>query len=187
MEEELLGTMPDRRLARRLKRSVESVAARRVAKRIPIFNPKKHRWKPADDKLLGERPDAHVAMLLGISKLAVHHRRRRLGIAPRGARKFAPTTPWQTEEDSLLGTAPDTEVARRLRRSVANVSRRRRHLGIQPHGHHWTPDADALLGKMRDKKLAARLGCTVKAVCRRRERLGIPAWRKRSKDSEARA
>jgi hypothetical protein len=156
------------------------VAARRAAKGLPIFNPKHHQWKPADDKLLGERPDAQVAMLLGISKLAVHHRRSRLGIAPAGGSKFAPPKSWQPEEDALLGTAPDTEVARKLGLAIATVSRRRHHLGISPRGHRWTPDADALLGKMPDRQVAQRLGCTVKAVSRRRERLRIPGCRRGS-------
>ena len=89
-EEELLGTMPDRKLARRLKRSVLSVASRRRARHIPIFHPKKHRWTPADDKLLSERPDAQVAMLLGISRLAAKHRRLRLGIVRPGRDMFVP-------------------------------------------------------------------------------------------------
>jgi len=158
-----------------LKRSVASVATRRAAQGIPIFNPKKHRWTPADDKLLSERPAAQVALLLGISKMAVLHRRSRLGILPPGGKQFVRPIPWQPKEDALLGTASDVELAGRLGRSIANVRNRRHHLGIQSHGHHWTPAADALLGKMPDKKLAGRLGCTVKAVARRREALGIPA------------
>ena len=40
-EEQLLGTMPDARLAHRLKRSVETVRTRRAHKGIPVFGPKK--------------------------------------------------------------------------------------------------------------------------------------------------
>ena len=166
--------MPDRRLARQLKRSVKCVATRRASKGIRIFNPKKHRWTPADDKLLSERPAAHVALLLGISRTAVVHRRSRLGIIRAGGRPFVPPVPWKPKEEALLGTATDVELAVRLGRSVGNVRNRRQRLGIQAHGHNWTPAADALLGKMPDKKLAARLGCTAKAVARRREELGIP-------------
>ena len=112
-EEELLGTMPDRRLARRLNRSVQSVAARRRARHLPILHSKIYEWTPVDDKLLSERPDAQVAMLLGISRLAVQHRRLRLGIS-RPGRDYVRLRPWQPGEDALLGTASDSEVARRL-------------------------------------------------------------------------
>ena len=116
-----------------------------------------------------------TALFLGISRLAVHHRRCRLGISAPGGRPYHRQRPWQPREDALLGTASDVEIARRLGRTVANVSHRRHRLGIPSHGHRWTPEADALLGRMPDQKLGRRLGCTAKAVARRRERLGIPA------------
>jgi hypothetical protein len=166
--------MPDRKLARRLKRSVQSVAKRRRARHIPILHPKKHRWTPADDKLLSERPDAQVAMLLGISRLAVKHRRRRLGIG-RPGKQYVRPSPWRPEEDALLGTASDRELARRLGRTISSVRQRRIQLGRQTPCHHWTPEADALLGKMPDQAAAQRLGRTVVAVTTRRRRLGIPA------------
>ena len=83
-EEALLGTMPDRRFARKFKRSVRSVIVRRCEKDILLLKRQKHRWTPADDKLLGARSDAQIALLLGLTTLAVSRRRQRLGIpAPR--------------------------------------------------------------------------------------------------------
>jgi len=79
-EDELLGTMADRRLARRLKRTFHSVRSRRIKKGIPVFNPRNHIWKPEDDKILGTRPDEQVALLLGVTLQSVYHRRHRLGI-----------------------------------------------------------------------------------------------------------
>ena len=93
-EEELLGTLPDERLARRLKRSAETVRTRRAHKGIPVFNPKKHWWTAEDDKLLGLRPDAQVAMLLGIGVGAVRHRRNQLRISlPEQMRIISPPSP----------------------------------------------------------------------------------------------
>ena len=77
----MLGTMTDERLVRQLKRSVETVRTRRARKGIPVFYPKHHWWTPEDDKLLGLRPDAQVAMLLGIGVSAVRHRRNQLRIS----------------------------------------------------------------------------------------------------------
>jgi hypothetical protein len=174
MEEELLGTMSDRKLARQLNRTVDSVAARRRARRIPIFHSKIHKWTPDDDKLLTERPDAQVAMLLGLSRLAVQRRRLRLGIF-RAGRDYVRLRPWQPEEDALLGTASDMELARRLGRRISAVRQRRIQLGLQTPCRHWTPETDALLEKMSDKAVAQLLGRTVRAVSTRRQRLGIPA------------
>jgi hypothetical protein len=167
--------MTDRRLARRLNRSVQSVAARRRAGQIPVFNPQRHRWTPADDRLLSERPDAQVAMFLGISRMAVKHRRVRLGLPPRGRKLPTAQAPWQPQEDALLGTAPDLAVARKLGRPIYNVRRRRIQLGLQSPFRHWDARADALLGKMPDQAAARRLGRTVAAVATRRKRLGIAA------------
>jgi hypothetical protein len=86
-EKELLGTMDDRRLARRLKRTVESVRGYRKQKGIPVFKRKTHAWTPEDDKILGTRPDKQVALLLGVTIQAVSHRRHRLRIRFRPRRK----------------------------------------------------------------------------------------------------
>jgi hypothetical protein len=177
-EEELLGTMPDKRLARRLNRSAETVRTRRANKGIPVFNPKKHWWTPDDDKLLGLRPDAQVAMLLGIKASAVKHRRQQLRISlPGQERKISPPKPWGAEDDAMLGTVPDAEVAHRLGRTASCVKARRVRLGIASYYRRWTPAEDVVLGKIPDERLAQRLGRTVEAVQARRERLGIPAPR----------
>ena len=149
-EVELLGSMPDRRLARRLHRSVQSVTARRRAAHIPIFNSKIHRWTPADDKVLSERPDAQVAMLLGISPLAVKARRLRLGML-RPGREYVRLRPWQPAEDALLGTASDSELARRLGRGISSVRQRRIQLGLQSPCHHWPPKRRRCWGKCQTK------------------------------------
>jgi hypothetical protein len=58
-EEALLGTLSDKRLARKIGRSVEAVRARRQSKRIST----KKRWRPADDKVLGTRPDSQILQI----------------------------------------------------------------------------------------------------------------------------
>ena len=172
----MLGTMSDARLARRLKRSVETVRTRRAHKGIPVFNPKKHWWTAEDDKLLGLRPDTQVAMLLGISVTAVKHRRNQLRISlPGQTTKAAPPKPWLPEEIAMLGKVTDAQVSRRIGRSVTSIQAKRLRLGIASSGHHWTAECDALLAKFPDKVLARRLGCTVEEVQARRERAGIPA------------
>jgi hypothetical protein len=53
------------------------VAARRHLKRISLIK----QWKPEDDRLLGNRPDAQVALLLKRPLHQVAYRRRQLGIS----------------------------------------------------------------------------------------------------------
>jgi DNA-binding CsgD family transcriptional regulator len=170
--------MSDQLLARRLKRTPESVKTRRAAKGIPICDPKKHRWTADDDKLLGLRPDAQVAMLLRITVESVKHRRHQLRISlPGQERTIAVPKPWRAEDDAMLGTVSDQEIASRLGRSATSVKARRTRLGIASNRHWWTPGQDVLLGKFPDEELARRLGRSIEAVRARRERLGIPAPR----------
>ncbi len=81
-EDALLGTMSDRKFARKFKRGVRSVIVRRCGKGIPLLVRQKYRWRPADNRLLGKRSDAQIALLLGLTQLAVSRHRQRLGIPP---------------------------------------------------------------------------------------------------------
>ena len=62
-EDRLLGTQPDKVLARKFGRPVSTVRHRRWKKRIRV----KKDWRPEDDRILGMRNDREVAMLLGRS------------------------------------------------------------------------------------------------------------------------
>jgi hypothetical protein len=101
-ENALLGTIPDKRLARRLKRSYDAVAARRLRQGIPSCNPKRKLWRPEDDQILGTRPDGQIALLLRRTVLSIRNRRRKLGVRAKRARFFEP---WTIAEDRLLGTS----------------------------------------------------------------------------------
>src|SRR5437667_6934650 len=68
------------------------------------------RWTKAEEKLLGAKPDAEVASILGRSQFAVQIRRHSLGIPARSENRSA----WTPQEDKLLGTLPDSEVAKIL-------------------------------------------------------------------------
>src|SRR5437667_8890369 len=79
------------------------------------------RWTRAEERLLGTKPDAEVAALLGRTRFAVQLRRHSLGIPAR----YEDRSAWSPEEDKLVGTLPDTEVARILGRSIGSVKARR--------------------------------------------------------------
>ena len=147
-EDALLGTMPDKKLARRLKRTYDAVAVRRLNKGIPPCNPKRKSWRTEDDKVLGSRPDDQIALLLRRTVFSVKNRRRKLGIRSKRARL---SYPWTAGEDQILGTRPDPELVRKLGRSLESIRNRRRKLGVQaaPLDKAWTPRELKLLFALR--------------------------------------
>lgn len=199
-EDRLLGTKPDRVLAREFGRSVAAVANRRNQKHIRILKP----WRPEDEKMLGSRTDREIALLLGRNPTTVAFHRKSLGIPAK-----AKPRKWTAAEDAALGTKPDTELARVLRRTTAAVLARRTKLGIPradgvfrvikrarrkdadgktPNAAEaspgtargswstWSLEEEALLGKVTDAEVALKLGCTLARVRKRRLRLGVPCW-----------
>jgi hypothetical protein len=87
-EEALLGTKPDKTVARLIGRSVTAIQVRRGLKGIPITNPKHKPWRAEDEAVLGTRPDRQIAMLLGRSLIAVKTRREMLKIRPYPGRRI---------------------------------------------------------------------------------------------------
>ncbi len=176
--------MPDQRLARKFHRAVSAVRSRRIGGGIRAFNPSRHFWTAADDRLLGTRPDDQVAIFGGATVKAVVHRRAKLKIPPAAQQIERQRRSWT--EDALLGTAPDAEIAHRLGRHTSSVQSRRLKLGIRHRTvrkrRPWTPEEDARLGTAPETEIAARLGRQVATVCIRRKKLGIPnacrhSWR----------
>ncbi len=192
-EDRLLGTMPDRELARRLGRTVTAVTHRRSVKHVQIMKP----WRPGDLKVLGTRSDEEIALLLGGPISTVRTKRWSLGTPPKA--KFRP---WTAAEEAALGTRPDEELARALGRRVKTVARRRQELGKSKPGGGvkwikvaaqgvgtagavntakgkrgwctWKPEQDALLGRFTDAEVARKLGIKLPRVRRRRMLLGVP-------------
>ena len=120
-EDSLLGTKPDRHLAREFGRTVQAVVTRRQKKRVLMSR----QWSAEDDRLLGKRTDRQVALLLGRLTGTIGARRRKLGIPP-----IRMPQPWTPQQERLLGTMPDEELARRIGRTKAAVIRRRYSLPV---------------------------------------------------------
>ena len=116
-EDRLLGTKPDRALAKKFSRTTTAVAARRHLKHISLIK----KWRPEDDKLLGNRPDAQVAMLLKRPRYQVAYRRRQFGIAF----KHPDYHLWKPGEIAMLGRQPDRKIAELTGRTVKNVRHKR--------------------------------------------------------------
>jgi hypothetical protein len=165
--------MPDMKLARRLKRSYDAVAARRLNQGIPSCNPKRKLWRPHDDQVLGTRTDHQIAMLLQRTVHSIRNRRRKLGIPTKLAKNYRP---WTNAEDRMLGTRLDHEVAHKLGRTRQSVCQRRRKLGIKPAPFHkpWTSRELKLIGTMPDLDLSRLIGRSMAAVRVRRYLLRLP-------------
>ena len=161
-EERLIGTMPDRAVAKRLRRSVSAVTARRKQKEIPYLNPVLRPWQEAEIKLFGKASDEKIAKRTGRTLKSVRGKRQELGLLVRPHPR-----PWMAREDRLLGTKPDTKLAVQLNRSRMDVYWRRLKLEIRPaverSAHrNWTPAEDKLLGAASDAAIGRKLGTSSK-------------------------
>jgi hypothetical protein len=87
-KEALLGTMPDRKLAKLLGVSLIALVAQRQRKHIRSIDARRA-WTPAEEALLGTATDDEVARCLGRTTVAVCLRRRALRIAVFGAKRQA--------------------------------------------------------------------------------------------------
>ncbi len=80
----LLGTEPDRALAKRLGVSLNTVQAHRKQLGVPGFGTngvqRARVWTKAEERLLGTMPDRELACRLGCTLAMVYSRRARLGI-----------------------------------------------------------------------------------------------------------
>ncbi len=180
-EEKLIGTMPDREDAKKLRRSVSAVTARRRQKEIPYLNPVLRPWHDLEIKLLGRASDENIAKRTGRTLKSVRGKRQELGLLVRPHPR-----PWTAREDRLLGTKPDTKLAVQLNRSRMDVYWRRLKLGIRPaverSAHrNWTAAEDKLLGTASDAAVGRRLGRSMTSVQLRRLGLGLSSHRERRK------
>ena len=176
-EDRLLGTMPDRELARSLGRSRDATIGRRRHLRIPPFSPHGRRWSRLEDELLGTMPDKRLARKFSRSAKTVTKHRLARGIPVFNPKQHH----WTPADDKLLGERPEAQIALLLGISRMAVKHRRLRLGLPPlRGRKWTapppwrPGEDALLlGTASDRALASRLGRTISTVRRRRAQLGL--------------
>ncbi len=176
-EDRLLGTLPDRELAKRLSRSRDATIGRRRKLHIPPFSPHGRRWSRLEDELLGTMPDKKLARKFRRSaKTVTKHR------IARGIPVFNPKQHyWTPTDDKLLRERPEAQIAQLLGISRMAVKHRRLRLGLPPlSGREWTaprpwrPAEDALLqGTASDRALASRLGRAISNVRRRRAQLGL--------------
>jgi hypothetical protein len=178
-EDELLGTMTDRKLAKRLGCNESVVQVRRCKLGIRCH---RHKWTPKADQLLGQMSDEAAARQIGCSVSAIKNRRFLLCIP-----QFEPGWKhWNAEEDQLLGTMPDSAVAKKLGRA-SGVRSRRLELGIpqnNPALRPWNAEELRLLGTTSDKVVAEKCGRTERGVRMKRFVLRIPAFSRIPTDTE---
>jgi DNA-binding CsgD family transcriptional regulator len=183
---ELLGKIPDARLARRAGVDSGTVAAERQRREIDPCCPHQSpvEWTEEMIAQLGSASDREVALTLGISYYAVGRKRRLLKIPsfyPPPSRLSNPAFPWRPQDVTMLGMMTDRELATRLGISSSTVAKKRHLLGIPPfcpagRRVRWNEEMLELLGKVRDSEVARHYGIPKKSVYQKRSRLGIPAF-----------
>ncbi len=192
---DLVGTVPDREVAKRTGWSARRVAAVREARGLtPI---QQLDLSPDQVALLGTASDAAVAQQLGWHPTTVRRRRRRHGIPSFRAQQQAATDaravteleetaqrastlpPWVTPDvRDQLGAHPDEAVAERLGVRFEEVVAVREALGLRDPATRWpwmTLEVYPLLGVWSDQAVAERVGRTSSTVAHARRTLGRPA------------
>ena len=177
-DEEILGTMSDGDVARKLQVPRTQVSHRRKQLGIAPFDRKKTvRWTKAKLELLGKEPDQLLARQWGYSSQVVALKRESLGI-PHSAHV---ARIWTDEELALLGVITDPQLAKKIGISPRSVAHKRQELGIpatQTAGpYNWKKRDLARLGKMPDDELAIELGLSDSFVAQKRRQLGIHPFR----------
>jgi hypothetical protein len=176
-EDRLLGTMPDRELAKRLGRSRDATIGRRRKLRISPFSPHGRRWSRLEDELLGTMSDRTLARKFERSAKTVSKHRIARGIPVFNPKKHH----WTPSDDKLLRERPEAQIALLLGISRMAVKHRRLRLGLPPLSGReftaprpWGRAEDVLLGgTASDRALASRLGRAISNVRRRRAQLGL--------------
>jgi hypothetical protein len=175
----------DHPLARRLRRPVEQVRARR--RRLGLARPAARRYTSADDEVLragwpaGADVDA-LARRLGRSADALRLRARQLGL-----HRPAPRRRRSASEDAIVrdgyasGLSCDQVAAALTQRTPTAVAARARRLGLATYARRWTAEDDIRLRRilpLRSVDHAARLlSRTPEGVRRRARKLGLAAPR----------
>lgn len=186
----LLGTMPDKKLAELIGCAENTVWKRRRDAGIAPFGGEK-KAVPWDDisHLFGKISDAEIASLVGCSQSAISMYKAKQN---KISRKKSNNT--LKENIDLLGTMPDSAIADKCGCTESLVALYRKKLGIKSYtgirfekkippdvsqqnkGHCSSIDwvkYDHLLGTMHDNALAEIIGCTRGTVLHRRRIKGI--------------
>lgn len=180
-ELELLGTMSDGALARKLNIPRVQVCHQRRRLDIAPFDRKGTiRWTKDIIDQLGQQPDQELARRWKIPQRDVTKKRESLGIAEcKSAARH-----WSKKELKLLGTMLDTELAEQLGISATLVGKKRAELKIpalkSSGPFDWKPEMLKRLGQVPDDQLALEIGLSYQFVAEKRLELGLPAKRRSS-------
>ena len=173
----MLGTKPDRHIARLMGISPQTISNKRRELGIPKHT--KAKWTPKLLAMLGRKTDVWLAAKLGVTSEAVLAKRRRMGIPAAGLARREPGIL------ADLGKMPDAAVVKKHHGKVSamTVWVMRRKMGIAACGnasHKWTKTELRLLGTNTDEAVGKRIGMSGGTVGNKRRELGI-ARHKRTK------
>jgi len=178
----MLGEVPDNRIADIYEFCSLSVKIKRIEMRIPPFG--KSEMDPEPElpieviNLIGKVPDKHISDEYKISRSKLRIYRALHGI-PLAEYKPPTEHTWKKHELALLGTMSDGAIARKIKIPAVQVCHQRRRLAIAPFNRKgkmsWTKDNIAQLGKSSDQELARRWKIPQRNITAKRESLSIAA------------
>ena len=179
----LLGTAPDKEIAKQTGTSIGIVSSRRKGSGIQSYAEKnKFDWNGYDN-LLGTKSDLDLSKELNFSTTSISNRRKLLGIPKHTPPEY--TLP--KEIIDLLGTESDPSLARRFNIPVSYIRKKRKSLKIPPVKHdswvifrEWSEKEIELLlnEELTTRHLATTLNISVCTVKKKRRELGVKYNRK---------
>jgi hypothetical protein len=137
-QQELIGKVPDKTLARKWQICHSSVRRVRDDLGLPPVYRNKFDWTPDKDHLLGKHTDEHLAEMWGIADRTVGVRRRRLGIP--SCNEASTNLHWDERMIAQLGTGSDRAIGKKLGLSTQLVWLKRHELGIPAFGRGRTKE-----------------------------------------------
>jgi DNA-binding Lrp family transcriptional regulator len=165
--DEILGTMPDAKVAEYFKIDAALVTHRRLSLEIPAFC---INWSEIDP-YLGSIPDVEASKRFGVSVTTITKRRMELHLEP-----YSKRIEWKNI-DPLLGTMTDKQLSRKTGITTSTILYRRKKLKIPAYMKFEVDWAkiDPLLGVITDGDLSRIYNISRTAVSGRRRKLDINA------------
>jgi len=186
---ELLGTISDQEIAKRIGRTDSAVNIKRRILGIPAFgkstSENKYRWSKKELAMLGKLTDAQVARETGLTSGVVAAKRRILG-RPIAGGKTSRRRNWTKNEISKLGKISDIAFSKQFGINRRQVREKRYELGIAAYQPNlgikpWDETMLRDIKKLSANDFKKKHGITHMRLTAQRIRLGILARKQRCK------
>lgn len=184
--EEMMGTVPDRKVAEEFEVSEAVIYKYRRRFGIEGWDPKIELPKECIEQL-GEKPDGELAEEFEVAEMTISRRRYEGGIDPYYRHKGPGKVELPDNAKDLLGEVSDREIAERFDVTLDIVKNRRVEKGIEPAVDLSKVEIPVEeLGTKPDNELAEEYDVSPRTICERRKEHGVEAYKRQNRLSDER-